>query len=387
MSELHAHPRSRGTPLFWRVYMLSWACLAGGALTYLSAFALNFDRPSNTLAKPLQSDQESNRTELDRAQLNAKVRSLRVTLATLRTDLARIKNARPTKVAEQTAGTTRSMALTMPLQTAPLQPDATRYLQTGSITKTATTTVPNETVAQAPAKTKEQPLIPTITAKVPVEPAPAQSAAPQKPAAKTKSDRPPRNLATAPLRSGAPPLPPYRQQRMALLNPTQAAPQSSTRRYEPPILGNTQRGAQAATTKTQSAASTDRIRTGSLPIATKVATTTSVRPAVVNTPSFTSRTTGTPTIKLRKTAAPLAALSLSQATSVTGLRASWLLLTTRHRNSFANYRPRYTKDTATGLYRLIAGPIDNRTEADRVCTTLRAQGVSCGVTNYTGTAF
>jgi SPOR domain len=362
--------------------MLSWAFLAGAALTYLSAVALNLDRPLSKLAKPLQSNQESNRAELDRKQLSAKVRSLSDTVATLRTDLARIKESRPKQIAERSVATTRSMAPTMPLRH-----DTGRSLTTGSIETATPRALPQETVAKAPATPVEPPTA-SVDARQTPAPASVQTAATQPAASTIKPNRPRRNMATTPLRSGTPPLPHYRKQQMASLNTVATNVRTTARQYKAPILVNDRGGARSAATRTQPTGSANAIQTGTIPRATRSATATPAKPAAANTPRLRPPVVSrTPTVKLRRTATPMAALSLSQATSVTGLRASWLLLTTRHAQSFANYRPRYTKDSATGLYRLIAGPIVNRTEADRVCTTLRAQGVSCGVTNYSGTAF
>ena len=44
-------------------------------------------------------------------------------------------------------------------------------------------------------------------------------------------------------------------------------------------------------------------------------------------------------------------------------------------------------DAATGTYRLLAGPIADRAEADRRCGELIGQGVRCGVGTYTGSRF
>ena len=92
---------------------------------------------------------------------------------------------------------------------------------------------------------------------------------------------------------------------------------------------------------------------------------------------------GAPKVRPNAIPAP-AAVTLSSANSVTGLRASWLLLTTNQPGTFAGYTTRYISDPATGTYRLIAGRITNHAEADRVCNRLRAQSINCGVSDYVG---
>ena len=77
------------------------------------------------------------------------------------------------------------------------------------------------------------------------------------------------------------------------------------------------------------------INTASLPVANSVAPrTTAAAPAV--SPS----TFGVSTVSQRPLPAA-AALSLSTAQSVTCLRASWLLLTSRHPETFNRLQPRY----------------------------------------------
>ena len=70
---------------------------------------------------------------------------------------------------------------------------------------------------------------------------------------------------------------------------------------------------------------------------------------------------------------------------MTALRASWLYLTTRHATPLTGLTPRYVRDDATGTYQLLAGPITNRTQADRLCNDLIVEGAPCGVTAFSGT--
>lgn len=343
MSEMYAPTGARSKSYFWRFYVLSWAVLAAGALGYLSIFALNSEQ-GRLLSNPLQSNQESNRAELDRARLTAQVRSLNKTVASLRGDLARMKapeESNSTKTAEAPRIITPRPVPTQIVQSSGAEPDR-ELARTSNVTTSS--------IGQA--KSDE-----TAVQEAPVAP---RETAVTKPRVRGNG----RNLATAPLQAGGlPPLPVTREQRAS------AAPRASvtTSSLQPRLLNG------------GVAPKASRIQTGSLPVATPNVVPTPVAPVAVRAP--TPLQFGQPKVQPRKSSA---ALSLSSASSVTGLRASWLLLTTRHGNVFSRFSPRYVSDPASGTYRLLAGPISNRAEADRVCTELRAQSVNCGVTDFIG---
>jgi hypothetical protein len=358
MSELRAELRPKNSPVFWRAYMLSWAVLAGGALLYLTVHTAPSGTMISTLAKAPDSIQETNRAELDREQLSAQVRSLNKTVASLRTDLAQFKQ----NASDRSQPSANTLPVTVPEQTVSALPGQTVQQEVSNITTASlpraeskilaptaeTTAAPGTTasklvtIVNATPSTAAQPTA-TLSPATAVSPATA-------PVAETQPRRG-RNLATSLLRPGSvPPLPPYNLQ--------------ATAAVATPLSSSSANNATAAVSQTARDA-----------IAKSVPVATQTRAAAF----------GAPIVKPRQ-ATGSAALSLSTAQSVTGLRASWLLLTTRHPSIFVGYQPRYVADQSSGSYRLLAGPISNHSDADRICTELRAQNVSCGVTSYIGSA-
>jgi hypothetical protein len=78
-----------------------------------------------------------------------------------------------------------------------------------------------------------------------------------------------------------------------------------------------------------------------------------------------------------------AGVLLASGPSVDALRLSWSLLNERHRGTLGRMEPRVVA-TEPGRYQLVAGPIPNETEAQRICTTLRGRGVACQPTDFRG---
>ncbi len=72
--------------------------------------------------------------------------------------------------------------------------------------------------------------------------------------------------------------------------------------------------------------------------------------------------------------------------SVDALRLSWMLLSERHKEVLRNYEARFVPATGgkAPTYRLIAGPIESTSAANRVCGELRARRVTCGVSAFGG---
>ena len=79
------------------------------------------------------------------------------------------------------------------------------------------------------------------------------------------------------------------------------------------------------------------------------------------------------------------AIVISAATSLSELRSTWQRLADRHPELLGTLRARYD---LTGLpdakYRLLAGPLPDRTRADRLCAQLAMQNVKCSVSNFIG---
>jgi hypothetical protein len=313
------------------------------------------------------------------------------TVASLRTDLAKLKNEQQQKANEEfvarrsfaperreTAATDSASEITTSSLARPEMAPATPAASPGepasivpepsAAGSAVATDSANSPAAAQPADTESQPLQPELlNSKTPIPPVVAAAPPPAAAAATAPDDAKPRrrrNLATSPLRPGRlPPLPPFNT-RIASNSPAAAAPV----------------GAQNPSPRTASG-----IRTSSLPVPTSL----KPRPApaaAASPPPLRPLPFGTPMVKHRTTAVSPAALSLSTAQSVTGLRASWLLLTTRYPGIFAGFQPRYVADETNGTYRLVAGPVSGHAEADRICSELRAQSVTCGVTSFIGTA-
>lgn len=385
MSELHAQSRSRGVSLFWPAYMSSWALLAGAALTYLSLSSLQTIGSPGSLPKPSQSTPESNRAELDRAQLTARIQSLNDTVASLRTEVVRLKTERatpsggavmasrsPTEALSSEPQATPSGATSDITTSSISKPDKPplKIASDGEMARLTENKTPSETEAAvetaALSEPKQPQLLNPTTSSSAENTKPARAEAP---AVVEPKPRRVRNLATSLLRPGrVPPLPPYNA---ASASP---APNPKSTRNSPQVTSR-------LPTILNTAA--DAVQTASRPVPTSLKP---QPPAAVKPPPTRPLAFGTPTVQRRQASVSPAALSLSTAQSVTGLRASWLLLTTRHPATFGGYQPRYVADQASGTYRLLAGPIANHAEADRICNQLRAQSVSCGVTSYIGSS-
>lgn len=79
-------------------------------------------------------------------------------------------------------------------------------------------------------------------------------------------------------------------------------------------------------------------------------------------------------------------IQIATGPSVDALRISWMLLSERHKEILRRYEPRFVPSPSgtTPAYRLIAGPIENTTAANRVCSELKARRVTCGVSAFGG---
>jgi hypothetical protein len=79
-------------------------------------------------------------------------------------------------------------------------------------------------------------------------------------------------------------------------------------------------------------------------------------------------------------------IQIATGPSVDALRISWMLLSERHKEILRRYEPRFVPSVGGSArgYRLIAGPIENTTAANRVCGELRARRVTCGVSAFGG---
>ena len=77
------------------------------------------------------------------------------------------------------------------------------------------------------------------------------------------------------------------------------------------------------------------------------------------------------------------AVQLAASPSKDGLRQRWDELVDRH-GSLATLQPRIAATRGGGPYRLVAGPLQTKADADRLCTDMRAARTTCFTTPYSG---
>ena len=323
---------------------------------------------------------QSNQAELERARLAAKVDTLNQTIASLRSDLAtmkqetnervtvieRSKPAEPNADIAQKVRTALASAAKTPGEVSSVAPGAPAP-EAGEPSSSGVSK-PEPRASGVPSYASNfatiPPKAPAVTVDATAETAklpPPVSAAVKSPTEKAleaPSTRPrgPNLAIVLPRPGSAPPLPGF-------------VPRAT------PARGTTQPTSPVRTGSVPSDA-----RTGARLPESSSAPSRFIGPISFGAPQIVAAPRGISA----NVAAGGTALALSTAPSITGLRASWLLLTTRHGELLGNFRPRYTTDPENGGYRLLAGPVLNRAEADRICSKLRSKNVICGVSEYTG---
>ena len=120
------------------------------------------------------------------------------------------------------------------------------------------------------------------------------------------------------------------------------------------------------------------------PVTTNPVETASISaPATAATPKAEAKPDGTTSA---------AAIQLGTGPSLDALRLNWSALSLRQQAALQKLQPRYTtsrEPSAGGVgpaFDLIAGPLPNAAEAQKLCETLRAAYVSCRVTTFNGNA-
>jgi hypothetical protein len=79
------------------------------------------------------------------------------------------------------------------------------------------------------------------------------------------------------------------------------------------------------------------------------------------------------------------AVQLASGPSPEALRLSWDLLVERNGTSLQGLQPRFVKPRRQGgAYRLVAGPLPNKLEAERICGELQTGRSSCASTEFIG---
>ena len=340
MTDSSAHTPRRKS-LFWRLYLLAWLILAGGAVSYLTAVAVDPEQIAKleeqyagvSTQQKLVGEQQ--RAEIERNAVTGELQGLRQDVRVLRQNLARLE----TKVAEAARQQPDPTVAVAP------QPSAPPVAQQ-----------PQQVLSERPADTG--------TERQTAVPAPQV----QQTAATTVAEQRPRAI-----NRNAPPLPvrgPARRQTVAKLAPSDSG--------NPPIILNSginsspiATGSVAPATREQTAAATGNTAAPPQPTAEQAPARISFGAAQV-----------TQSINVPRSSA----VAVSDAPSLEGLRASWHQLASQHPALLGTLEPRYYAMGVNGPYRLLAGPLSDRSEADRLCSALRAYGVRCGVGDYVGNA-
>jgi hypothetical protein len=112
-------------------------------------------------------------------------------------------------------------------------------------------------------------------------------------------------------------------------------------------------------------------------------------PAPIETGSITSKTSKDDIVFGEAIVTPAAqkdfAVQLAAGPSLQVLRQSWGRLIERHGRSLAALKPRVVAPRSEGgIYRLLAGPVSSKADADRICAQLGGGPKACFVTAYAG---
>lgn len=83
--------------------------------------------------------------------------------------------------------------------------------------------------------------------------------------------------------------------------------------------------------------------------------------------------------------APEMAVQLAAGPSLQAVRQSWELLSERHGGTLASLQPRVVAPRGEGgVYRLVAGPLPTKADAQRICSQLGVGSKACFATRYAG---
>ena len=127
---------------------------------------------------------------------------------------------------------------------------------------------------------------------------------------------------------------------------------------------------QPATPASNDAAAGPPIETGSIPVPAPVQASAAI-------------VFGEPVVTQTKAAAYAVQLSAGQ--SLDGLKLRWSQLAEKHGAMLAALQPRYAKPrSAGGPYRLLAGPLPSKADAERFCAEMGAGHNECFATLYVG---
>ncbi|MCB1512112.1 MAG: SPOR domain-containing protein [Hyphomicrobiaceae bacterium] len=328
----------------WRIYVAGWVLLGTTAASYIGLAVV---KPS--LIQQFAPVAAPNGGGARSEKLAAEVETLRSTVGRLQAELTGIK----TRVAEQSR---KTAAVNPPGNTAGNEQPADVPSERSPLIRVGKVRTINPT-ANPPAAT-DSPPPPVASAPAPVKPARVAGRMPPLP---TRVERPPRPVGPA------------------------KPPQRVAQGPRPRVINQDGDGTPPATT-------------GSIPVppkppAARPEPQTATPPKVNSPPKITF---GAPIVRpatsrdLTPTLPPpiadnSAAITLSRASTIDGLRVSWQALANKHPTLLGGLQPRYARE-AGGTFRLLAGPFGDRAAADRLCSALRIDNVPCGIGKFTGNA-
>ncbi|MGI9409062.1 MAG: hypothetical protein ACR2OV_03235 [Hyphomicrobiaceae bacterium] len=339
------NPRRKS--IFWRLYLLAWLTLAGGAIGYLAVVAADPEKMAELeqqyLGNNAQQEQvgAQQRAEIERVAVTGELRGLRDDVRVLRGELARLQ----TKVTEAAKPQSQPKVAAAPVPgiSSPAEPpqEDVGNAQQGTVV-----------AAQTAPATPPQNAIEPETARIPeIKPVASQP--------------------TNSVNRFAPPLP--------VRGPTRGQDARQVARSEgsePPVVLN-------------SGFASSPISTGSVVTPAQATAAVPSKPpptppkaATQSAPIKFGAAQITPSISVPKSSAVV----VSAAPSLEGLRASWHQLASQHPALLGTLQPRYDAMGVNGPYRLLAGPLSDRSQADRLCSALLAYNVQCGVGDYVGNA-
>lgn len=321
---------------FWRAYVTAWMVLAAGGLGYLTLlatspeFAVKFAAITGAPAKSRQAvqDQGPRVPDPELAAVRSALEKLNARVAEVQSAVEKQQRT-VAEVSEKVAAAARTEAPASSPSETSSEPPQSESTQTS--VRRVTTTTERPTPAQSRNAGTKFPPLPTRVVRNPIPRTTASITAPGS-------------------RSG--------QFAPKIINqrPSQPRPPAQLKRREP------QASAQPAAPSTPG---------GTGPISWSTVPTTV--------------TFGDPRRSALPTTAAQTAITLSRASTLDGLRASWEQLVTNHPAMLAGLQPRYNR-TVDGTYRLLAGPLEDRVSADRLCSALRTSNIACGVDTYSGNA-
>lgn len=366
---------NRSSRIFWPLYVSAWMLLAGGSLAYLALVANDPSLTRRVLSIAGYQPAEPSDDPHSSAKIAAELETLRATVSKIDNELSGVKSsvAKQSRTVEEVSKKVASAnpppAEETPAGSAPTNNEPAHDGPTSNVTTGA---LPDRTPMQPLIRVGRVRTVTTTPTAATEEPPPPADVAPPAVTATPSPTPPPAKASTRRL----PPLP-TRVQRTAASNAHHPHREQVAGYVKPEIINGG--SAPASTTVT----------TGSIPTVPKPAPARKVKkraakPVAAKAPPPTI-TFGSPEVHPVSVPPAATAITLSRASTLDGLRASWTALSHQHPNLLGGLQPRYAREVG-GTYRLLAGPLGSHADADRLCNALRTGNVPCGIAAYAGNA-